>query len=393
MQNDAWYEQLPVVNRFADLSDPSVYHPLPADWSVAVSDVKDSTGLIRRGRYKQVNLVGASTIMALLNLQRSFSIPFIFGGDGASLCIPDSMVERARAALQATKRMAMDLYGIELRIGIVPVAFIREQGYDVLVARSRLSDSYSQAAFSGGGLQFAEESLKEAAVAERYAVAASVRPEGDFTGLECRWQNIPSAHGEIVSLIVQAVGRTNEERNSVYRQTLSIIGSIYGDDAQCHPVREDKLSMAMTERQLSGESGIRSYGKGRLYRLRYWFLIRWNVLLGLFLMATNYTTKFTEWGKYKQRLVQNTDFKKFDDKVRQVLSGSKAQRERLQSALELLRQEGKLVYGMHSAPQALMTCLLFNYNDAHVHLVDADDGGYAMAALQLKEQLRSTEAK
>ncbi|MBP9212666.1 MAG: DUF3095 family protein, partial [Bacteroidetes bacterium] len=64
---DDFYETLPVVDRFSDLSDDSVYFPLPEDWSVAVTDVKDSTGLIRNGRYKQVNLVGASAIMAVLN--------------------------------------------------------------------------------------------------------------------------------------------------------------------------------------------------------------------------------------------------------------------------------------------------------------------------------------
>jgi hypothetical protein len=393
MTNDTFYEDLPAIDRFADLSDTGVYHPLPDDWFVAVSDVKDSTGLIRTGRYKQVNLVGASTIMAILNLKKSFSIPFIFGGDGAALCIPASIVGETRQALLATRNMAQELYGIELRIGIVPVPFIREQGYDVLVARSRLSSSFTQAAFSGGGLQFAEECLKDPTVSERFAIAASIEPKGDFTGLECRWQNIPSAHEEIVSLIVQAVGATNDERNMVYRGVLSAIGEIYGEDSQCHPVQEKKLRMAFREKYLAGESGIRSFAKGKWYRVKYWFSIRWSVVLGMVLMASNYRTKYTEWGTYKQRLIQNTDFKKFDDKVRQVLSGSVRQRERLEAYLSGLQKERKLVYGIHVASHALITCLLFNYQDAHVHLVDSNDGGYALAALQVKEQLKALDGK
>jgi len=385
---DSFYEELPSIDRFADLSDTGVYNPLPGDWCVAVSDVKDSTGLIRSGKYKEVNLVGAATIMAILNLKKNFSIPFIFGGDGATLCIPHSIIEEVKQALLATRNMAKEVYGIELRIGIVPVSYIREQGYDVLIARSRLSSSFTQAAFSGGGLQFAEECLKIPSVAERFSIGGSTLPKGDFTGLECRWQNVPSAHDEIVSLIVQAVGPSNEVRNTVYRSVLATIGSIYGDDSFCHPVQEKYLTMAFSERMLSGESGIRSYAKGKMYRLKYWFTIRWKVILGFAMMALKYRTKQTEWGTYKQRLIQNTDFKKFDDKIRQVLSGSIQQREQLEVYLTGLQKERKLVYGLNVASHALITCLLFNYSDAHVHLVDSDNGGYALAALQVKEQLK-----
>jgi hypothetical protein len=90
-------------------------------------------------------------------------------------------------------------------------------------------------------------------------------------------------------------------------------------------------------------------------------------------------------------LVQNTDFKKFDDKIRQVLSGSIQQREELERYLAQKFKERKLVYGIHVASNALITCLLFNYSDAHVHLVDSDNGGYALAAVKVKEQLKEIE--
>ena len=392
MGTENFYQDLPAIDHFADLSDPSVYHPLPQDWSVAVSDVKDSTGMIGKGKYKQVNLIGASTIMAILNVKKSFSLPFIFGGDGAAVCIPDPMVQQVKEALLSVKDMAADLYGIELRIGIVPVSFIRESGHEVLVAKSRLSPTHTQAAFSGGGLQFAEECLKDAAFAPTFAIdPAVVESKGDVTGLECRWQNIPSAHDEIVSLIVQARGTSNEERNAVYREVLAMIDSVYGDETKCHPVQERFLTMSMRERELMGESGIRSYRKGRLYRLRYWFSVRWNVLLGKMLMAFSIRTKNTEWGSYKQRLIKNTDFKKFDDKIRQVLSGSVKQRERLNAFLQKRYEEGVLVFGIHVASNALVTCLLFNYSDSHIHLVDSDDGGYASAAMKMKEQLKTID--
>ncbi len=392
MSTESFYEQLPPIDRFTDLSDASVYSALPDDWFVAVSDIKDSTTMISMGKYKAVNLIGASTIMAILNLKKSFSVPFMFGGDGAAICIPEPMVAQTKAALLATRNLARDLYSIDLRIGIIPVSFIRKQGYDVLVARSRLSTTFSQAAFSGGGVQFAEECLKDPHHASDFGIEeGTVTAAGDFTGLECRWENIPSAHDEIVSLIVQAVGKNIEDRSAVYRDIIARISAVYGEDDRCHPVQEELLAMTMRERNLSGESGIRSYSKGWMYRLWYAAKIRWNVLLGMFLMASRFRTSEINWGTYKQRLKRNTDFKKFDDKIRQVLSGSVAQRRELEKYLEQQYRERKLVYGIHTASHALITCLLFNYNDAHVHLVDADNGGYASAAAMMKLQLKQLE--
>jgi hypothetical protein len=36
-----------------------------------------------------------------------------------------------------------------------------------------------------------------------------------------------------------------------------------------------------------------------------------------------------------------------------------------------------------------MTCLVFDRRGDHVHFVDGADGGYAMAALRMKERLKA----
>ena len=161
MSTESFYLNLPVTENFLDISDPRIYKPLPDDWHVAVTDVRDSTGAIERGMYKEVNLMGASSIMALQNLTGSFSLPFVFGGDGATVCLQPSLVEKARTALLATRKMAREIYGLDFRVGIVPVADIRRGGYDVLVARYRVSENFTQGVFSGGGLQYAEECIKD----------------------------------------------------------------------------------------------------------------------------------------------------------------------------------------------------------------------------------------
>jgi Protein of unknown function (DUF3095) len=39
-----------------------------------------------------------------------------------------------------------------------------------------------------------------------------------------------------------------------------------------------------------------------------------------------------------------------------------------------------------------MTCIVQSYNGNHLHFVDGSDGGYALAAHQLKQQLKAALA-
>ena len=72
-------------------------------------------------------------------------------------------------------------------------------GLDVRVARFGPSANLSYAMFSGGGLGWAEAAMKRG----EFAVAAA--PPGtqpDLTGLSCRFEEIPSARGLILSVLV-----------------------------------------------------------------------------------------------------------------------------------------------------------------------------------------------
>ncbi|NKB69439.1 MAG: DUF3095 family protein [Candidatus Latescibacteria bacterium] len=83
----------------------------------------------------------------------------------------------------------------------------------------------------------------------------------------------------------------------------------------------------------------------------------------------------------------NSDFRKFDDLLRMVISGTAEQREMLADYLEREYQRGDLVYGVHVAPAALMTCMVFNYDTDHMHFIDGAGGGYTLAAADMKRRL------
>ena len=60
---------LPVFAEFEDVADLSRYRALPDGWVLALADVVSSGQAIADGKYKMVNMAGASVITAVLNDQ------------------------------------------------------------------------------------------------------------------------------------------------------------------------------------------------------------------------------------------------------------------------------------------------------------------------------------
>lgn len=76
-------------------------------------------------------------------------IPFVFGGDGASILIPSRFIPEANNALLAVQRLAEDEFNLVLRTGIVPLAAITSN-YEIKVAKLCISENYNQAILRGG---------------------------------------------------------------------------------------------------------------------------------------------------------------------------------------------------------------------------------------------------
>ena len=82
------------------------YKDLPLDWIVVLTDIKNSTEAIDAGRYKEVNTVGMSCIVAVQNALAGSPFPYIFGGDGATLAVPKSEIQNAKMALGHIRAVA-----------------------------------------------------------------------------------------------------------------------------------------------------------------------------------------------------------------------------------------------------------------------------------------------
>ncbi len=388
MTSENFYATLPVVKNFMGVAELRHYHPLPEDWHIVVSDIRNSTQAIEDGQYKAVNFVGASVITAILNVTKPTPIPFVFGGDGATLCIPPQFVPAARTALSATQTMSETLYGLSLRAGIIPVSLVTQESQKrVLVARYRVSDNYIQAVFTGGGLNYAEDYLKMQADSP-YHVHPQAEDEADFSGLECRWYSIPSPHEESVALLVNVIDSDMKRQGEIYQAVLAQIEAIYGSEQEYHPLRLRDLRLSLRNRELYLEGLLLSYGKSWLGRLLSWLTLRGMTLLGWVLMGFGLRVGGVDWGQYRAQIIANTDYRKFDDMMRLILSGTAAQRRQLEQYLAQKFATRQLVYGMHPATSTLMTCLISDYDADHFHFVDGANGGYALAARQMKAQLK-----
>jgi hypothetical protein len=384
-----FYAGLPVLSGFDAVTDIANFLPLPLDWHVATCDVRNSTLAVQAGNYKHVNTVGASAVTAMLNAAGALEIPFVFEGDGSAFCVPPELLEDAKAALAKTQQMAKSSFGLDLRVATVPLTAIRAAGHDILVARVRVSENYIQAAFAGGGMAYADKYMKDPSTAPLCEVKPdSVAARGSLEGLECRWQDIPSRHGETVSLMVRALATDTWQATTLYKAVIAKVHEIYGTDEACHPLTPPLTSLVPTlsARQLGNEVGVRAADRGRFGKWLYLLRTRWFVVLGWFLMQFGLKTRETDWSRYKETLYKNTDVRKFNDIYRQILAGRPAQREALDAWLAERYAKRELVYGLHVTDRAHMTCLVFNYSGKHLHFIDGADGGLFLAAKQFKER-------
>lgn len=372
-----FYASIPVFRGFDRLMDPALYRRLPGDWIIGVADIVSSAQAIAAQRYKAVNMAGAAVIAAVTNALDGREFPFVFGGDGASFAVAPADLQRARDALAATATWARDELDLSMRVALVPVGEIRAQGLDVRVARFGPSDNVSYAMFAGGGLIWAEAAMK------RGEFAVTPAPRGvypDLAGLSCGFEEIPASRGLILSVLV-VPGRGAEP--AVFRRTIEdVIAMIAQSPDAGRPLPAGGPSMRLTPESLGYE--IRAgRGGARLARFRLWVVTR--ALFSYLVLRFGISVGGFVPGVYMQQLVENSDFRKYDDGLRMVVDCTPELARALEQRLGAAAAAGTICYGLHRQDAAMMTCFTPSaLRSDHVHFIDGARGGYASAATALK---------
>jgi hypothetical protein len=377
--SESFYATVQVRRGFRSLMDPARYTPLPEDWTVGVADVVQSTKAIAEKRYKAVNMAGAAVIAAVTNALGDRVFPFAFGGDGASFAVSPHDRDKARAALAATAAWADGELGLTLRVALVPVAHIRAQNLDVRVARYGPSENLSYAMFSGGGIAWADAAVK------RGEFAVTPAPPGtwpDLSGLSCRFQEFRAARGLILSLVILPAPGADP---AAFRALTEEIVALVEDSPEAgRPMPAGGPEMRWPPQGVGLEAHT-TPGGGRFRRasvlaktLLYFSIMHFGIRVGKFVPAT-----------YLRQVVENSDFRKYDDGLRMIIDCTPELAERIDR--RLAAAAGTAFYGLHRQNAAMMTCFAPSPSRAdHVHFIDGAQGGYAAAATALKAALAAT---
>jgi hypothetical protein len=375
-----FYDGLPRVSAFDQLTETARFAPLPAGWFIGAADIVNSTGLVAEGRYKVVNMVGAAIISALKNALKNTNFPFVFGGDGAGFAIPPSQESVACKALAEVATWARAEFDIDMRVALVPIADARAAGVDVRVARFQASQGADYAMFDGGGLLWAETQMKAGTYQIDPAPAGSVP---DLTGLSCRWSHMPSRNGTILSLVVApSAGVPGDEIAKVYGQIIDLAQSL---ERGGHPAPVSGPGSSWPPKGAALEAHA-TRGQGKLAAAKAkalveslvaWALIRTGIKLGGF-----------DARRYARIVGDNADFRKLDDGLKMTLDCDAKTQAAIEGLLVKAQGENLLRYGIATQDEAMMTCIVPSImTDDHVHFIDGAAGGYTQAATQMKRRL------
>jgi hypothetical protein len=373
----SFHDSLTPLRSFARLADPAVYAPLPEDWVLGLSDIVSSTAAIEVGRYKTVNTAAAAVIAAVSNALGQDDFPFAFAGDGASFALPADQAHLGRGALAAVIRWVHDELDLTMRAALVPIEKVREAGFDVRVARFAPSPDVAYAMFSGGGLAWAEGRMKAGDFSIEPA-PAGVRP--NLTGLSCRFEELRSTRGVILSLIVIPDPAGDPARFGEFVR--AILRLAEGEEVGSPvPVGGPPPYWPPSGLELEVRASA-LYQRSRL-AARLWVGVI--TLAAHTIFKTGLRVGGFDPARYVQQLVRNTDFRKFDDGLRMTLDCTPALADRIDALLARGEESGIARCGTHRQDAALMTCFVPSPTRSdHVHFVDGASGGYAAAARALK---------
>jgi len=378
--NDLFYSRLPVNQiPLSDLlTEAHLFYKVPEDWFVVVTDVKNSTLAVQNGMHETVNLVATGCIVAVLNIvyKNNLTIPFFFGGDGATCIIPPSILDRVMQSLLIHQENTLRSFNINLRIGHVAVKDIYAKGYGLAISKFKSSSLFSIPIVLGEGLGFAEKIIK--GEDHRISIIKSEADELDLEGMQCRWDRIapPENYDEVISLLV--IARTESEQGIVFKKVIQFLDDIYGASQKRQPISISKLKLKATIHKLNLESKIR-FGRTRFFHLIYNRVLTW---FGWYYFQTQ------EGKTFLTSIVDFADTLVIDGRINTVISGTASQRIALENALNSLEESGEIRYGLFVSKESVMSCYVPDADKGHIHFVDGAEGGYTKAAGVLKQKNR-----
>lgn len=372
-------EELPLCTDFKDVFHEEYYRELPEDWLVVATDVESSTRAISEGKYKEVNTIGATCIIACIAACKGSSLCYQFGGDGAFIASPPGNLEALSEALATCRTISSEQFQLGLRTQIWSYQDFKKHGATLKVLKYQIGDVQHLYMFSGNGMELSDQWLKGESPEKGLYDEAKYKntKRYEFTeGLECRWNPLQSKRGSMVTAIIKPLKSDEKLMDEIY----ALVDGFGKGTSRL--IREENINTSWPPKHYYTEWRVKT---GHLNIIQRWY-VYFKVMFFVFLVTPIVALLKTKI-PYLQELVTQTDFEKFDGSFRFVRDLTSEEFKRLEIKLSDWHEQGKLVYGLHSSSTALMTCMVNSQKD-HLHFIDGDEGGYAVAAKQLKSQLQ-----
>ena len=357
------------------LQKEELFADVPSDWHVVLTDIMDSTESINLGNHEVVNLIATGSIIAVLNIAHDakITIPFFFGGDGATLLVPSEILEDCLNALNEHQQNCYDNFDLFLRVGSMPVAQVYEHSYRLKIAKGKINEHLSIPIILGGGLHYVENTIK--GEKESYKSPELLKNTLNLEGMECRWDRIkpPEELHEILCLLVNSCNRNDQ--GPIYKKVLDKIEEIYGPHKKRSPISVAGMSLNSTLDRINSEMKIKHGSRNFKFFLKRTF----STAVGKFYLRFN-----KEGQEYLNTLVELTDTLVLDGRINTVISGVKTQHDELEKFLSKMEAKRDITFGTHRSKESIMSCYVRDRKDQHIHFVDGGDGGYTKAAGMMK---------
>ena len=379
MIEEPFYQAAVAMESLDEIDLEGRFVAVPDDWFVAVTDVVGSTKAIAAGRYKDVNLIGAAMIPAIME-RINEELPYLFNGDGAMVLVSPEHKSAVEETLAGLVHLSKANFNLDLRAALFNVGELRAQALSLSVGRLRLIGERALAQFRG--TMIAEFDRRIRSETGRHIAPSKKRAEQlSLNSLSCRWHEQPARNGVILPILILP----REGHGEPLIRFLALLRALTnGELASLNPISTTLTNYQSLFQAIRSEARLHARILSGSFARR---LLSIAISVPLFKWGLS---KRYDWAElYLRNLSMHSDFHKLDEALRLVIDCTSGQAEKVMSFLESEYAAGTLNFGLHRSAACQMTCYVESLSDAaHVHFVDGCDGGYVAAATALKAQLQ-----
>jgi len=385
-QTTTFYDNLQGFDNFDGITDLSNFQDLPEDWYVIITDIVNSTQAVKDGFYKEINMMGAAGVAAVGNLTGETQIPFVFGGDGATMAIPSEYLLEAQKSLQGVQKIA-ETFNLNLRVGIVPVKDVNIQNLRLQVAKWKVSKLHYQAIIAGSGWDWAENDIKRNPKSTYLINKDSNKSQADLSGFSCVWNAVPSPRGQTLTLIIKSLSQDEGQSTKTLNQIWNSLQKFYSSPDQINPLIDGQIKVDLSLKSVTREQKLNFNQKGLA-----------GMWLNIDILLRRYFIKFIDFWNIRYNGIAiddlrgdeyHADYRKFDNNLKLVIATDQVQSKNILALLNEYESQGKIRFGHHIASETVITCFVADAKHLKVRFVDGQGGGYTLAASELKSKLNN----